>query len=60
MVVKLATSVRSFSNTFESSVNSYGGKTSLGCDIDSCQFESSVNSYGGKTNRRKKQQSIRV
>ena len=34
---------------FESSVNSYGGKTlSSACSV-TMKFESSVNSYGGKT-----------
>ena len=34
---------------FESSVNSYGGKTSLFSCYMVDWFESSVNSYGGKT-----------
>ena len=34
---------------FESSVNSYGGKTLLLTKIYKYAFESSVNSYGGKT-----------
>ncbi len=35
--------------TFESSVNSYGGKTPMLYAIFQTLFESSVNSYGGKT-----------
>ena len=34
---------------FESSVNSYGGKTSTKTGRKRDGFESSVNSYGGKT-----------
>ena len=34
---------------FESSVNSYGGKTHIFWLVLSAMFESSVNSYGGKT-----------
>ena len=34
---------------FESSVNSYGGKTTIIDIILIVKFESSVNSYGGKT-----------
>ena len=36
-------------NEFESSVNSYGGKTTPLASCDTAGFESSVNSYGGKT-----------
>ena len=36
-------------STFESSVNSYGGKTANSSADTSRRFESSVNSYGGKT-----------
>ena len=37
---------------FESSVNSYGGKTTLTFPVAVSWFESSVNSYGGKTKQR--------
>ena len=37
---------------FESSVNSYGRKTTISQGLCSLGFESSVNSYGRKTRRR--------
>ena len=40
---------KAYLQEFESSVNSYGGKTHTLTAVPSIQFESSVNSYGGKT-----------
>ena len=50
MVVKPVIPSVISSAQFESSVNSYGGKTLAGVQAANAGFESSVNSYGGKTN----------
>ena len=49
MVVKPALGQNQREFRFESSVNSYGGKTKRQDIGEHRQFESSVNSYGGKT-----------
>ena len=49
MVVKQKNKNNALILLFESSVNSYGGKTSTVKWSEVGKFESSVNSYGGKT-----------
>ena len=60
MVVKLAFPANLTGAEFESSVNSYGGKTGFYIHGMYQMFESSVNSYGGKTDGKKTRQKRRL